>query len=98
MPRPKLLHISIEDLPFGASLKRSLAGMKELADYDLDSGELVVRAKSKPYIADVERAISNLHHYAEANKNHIPVFEGEQFISKKLLARMMRVSRPTLNR
>ena len=98
MSRPKLLRISIGDFPFGASLKSSLGRMKELSGYDLDSVELVVRAKSKPYIADVERAISNLHHYAEANKNHIPVFEGEQFISKKLLARMMRVSRPTLNR
>jgi len=98
MPRPKLLRIKIDDLPFGASLKSGLGRMKELADFDLDSVELVIRTKSKPYIADVERAISNLRHYTEASKHLIPTFEGEQFISKKLLARMMRVSRPTLDR
>ena len=98
MSRPKLLRLSIRDLPFGTSLKSSLSGMKELAGYDLDSVELVVRAKSKPYIADVDRAISNLRNYAEASKHLIPTFEGEQIISKKLLARMMRISRPTLDR
>jgi len=98
MSRPKLIRLQIDDLPFGVSLKSSLSRMKELAGYDLDSVELIVRSKSKPHIADVERAISNLRHYAESNKYLIPAFDGEQFISKKLLSRMMKVSRPTLDR
>jgi len=98
MSRPKQLRLKIGDLSFGSALKCDLARMKVLSGYDLDSVELVVKQKSEPYIVDVERAMKNLVQYEANNRHLIPTLSDEQIITKKLLVRMMKISRPTLDR
>ena len=71
----------------------------ELAeDYDMESIEITIKKKVEPIIKDVDRAIRNLQHYSAANKQFIETFNGRQLIFKKDLAKMMNVSRPTLDR
>jgi DNA-binding transcriptional regulator YiaG len=71
----------------------------ELAEsYDMDSIEITIKKKHQPYIQDVDRAILNLQRYYAANKQYIETFDGWQIITKKDLAKMMKVSRPTLDK
>lgn len=69
------------------------------ADYDLSSIELKVKHnKSKPILQkDVSELINNLLRYQSANKERIPTLDGMQLINKKLLARMLKITRATLD-
>lgn len=69
------------------------------ADYDLSSIELKVKHnKPKPILQkDVNELINNLLRYQSANKEHIPTLDEMQLINKKLLARMLKITRATLD-
>lgn len=97
MPRRKQIKIQAKDIPLYESLVSELSKNPELADYDMESIEITIKKKYEPYIKDIDKAISNLQHYYAANKQYIETFNGKQIISKKDLARMLKISRPTLD-
>ena len=99
MPRRKQIKIQAKDTSIYEQIVSELSKNPELAeDYDMDSIEITIKKKHQPYIQDVDRAILNLQRYYAANKQHIETFDGWQIISKKDLAKMMKVSRPTLDK
>ncbi len=69
------------------------------ADYELSSIELKVKHnKPKPILQkDVSELINNLLRYQSANKERISTLDGMQLINKKLLARMLKITRATLD-
>lgn len=98
MPRRKKITIKAKDTPIFDLLASELSKNPELAmDYDMDSIEITITKKHQPYIQDVDKAISNLQHYYAANQKFIEHFNGKPIISKYLLAKMMKVSRPTVD-
>lgn len=70
-----------------------------LADYDLSTIEIKVKHnKPKPVLKkDIGELINNLLRYQSANRERIETFNGMQLIGKKLLARMLKVTRATLD-
>lgn len=99
MPRRKIITIKAKDTSIFRGIVAELSKNPELAaDYDMESIEITIKKKYQPYIKDVDKAISNLQHYYAANKQFIETFNGKQLISKNALAKMMKVSRPTIDK
>ena len=99
MPRRKKQIIKAKELWIFQDLVSELSKNPELAEeYDMESIEITIRKKHQPYIQDVDRAIANLQRYYAINKQYIETFCGKQIISKKELAKMMKISRPTLDK
>jgi len=99
MPRRQQITIPIEKLSVFESLIEELSENPLLEDYDLDTVQLtILKKKSPPRIKDVDKAIENLKWYVAANSSRIEMFEGHQITNKKDLAKMMKVSRPTLDK
>ena len=99
MPRRKQIKVQAKDTSIYKQIVLELSKNSELAeDYDMDSIEITIKKKHQPYIQDIDKAILNLQRYYAANKQYIETFNGWQIISKKDLAKMMKVSRPTLDK
>lgn len=98
MPRHKQIRVSIKDLSCGDELKSELARMKSLAGFDLDRAEVVVKQRPAPVIKNAEQTMRNLEQYHANNRHLIQTIDGRQLVNKKDLARMMKISRPTLDR
>lgn len=92
MSRRKKITIPVKNTKIFVQIVSELSKRPELADFDMDSMEITLKQKITPYIKDVDQAISNLQHYYAANKQFIQIFNGEQVISKKDLARLHSVS------
>lgn len=99
MPRTKKLKINVSELGCYSQLVAELNKNPLLADYDLSTIELKVKHnKPQPILKkDVSELINNLLRYQSANCERIPTLDGVQLINKKLLARMLRVTRVTLD-
>jgi hypothetical protein len=99
MPRRKLFKISAIDTSIYDVIVSELQKNPELAvGYDMSTIEISVKKKIIPHIQDIDKAIDNLKHYITVNKEFIRVFNGEAIVSKKNIARMLKISRPTLNK
>ncbi len=99
MPRLKTRVISIDDLKCKEVLINEL--MAEIGAEDYDFNKISVHVKSKgppPFIANVDKAIKSLERYYLCNKHLIKTFKSEQIIRRKQLAKMLGISRPTLNK
>lgn len=99
MPRTKELKINISELSCYSQLVAELNKNPLLTDYDLSTiGLKVKHNKPQPILKkDVSELINNLLRYQSANSERIPTLDGMQLINKKLLARMLRVSRATVD-
>ena len=98
MARRKEQKIKLSTLECRDMLIKELSQNPLLADYDMNSIEIKVLHKTTPYIKDIDRAVDFLQRYYSANKDKIQVMFGKQIISSTDLAKMMRVSRPTVNK
>jgi hypothetical protein len=99
MPRRKQIKILAKDTFIYKQIVSELSKKPELAeDYDMESIEITIKKKYDPQIKDVDRAISNLQHYYAANKENMTTVFGYHVITKKDLAKMMKVSRPTIDK
>jgi hypothetical protein len=99
MPRRKLYKISAKDTSIYDVIVSELQKNSELAaDYDMNTIEISVKKKITPHIQDIDKAIDNLTRYMMVNKEFIQVFNGEAMVLKKDIARMLKISRPTLNK
>lgn len=99
MPRTKELKINASGLGCYSQLVAELNKNLLLADYDLSTIELKVKHnKPKPILKnDVGELINNLLRYQSANRERIPTLDGVQLINKQLLARMLKITRATLD-
>lgn len=99
MPRTRELKINVSELGCYGQLVAELGKNPLLTDYDLSTIELKVKHnKPQPILKkDVGELINNLLRYQSANSECIPTLDGVQLINKKLLVRMLRVTRATLD-
>ena len=99
MPRTRELKINVSELGCYSRLVAELNKNPLLTDYDLSAIELKVKHnKPQPILKkDVSELINNLLRYQSANSERIPTLDGMQVINKQLLARMLRVTRATLD-
>ena len=99
MPRRRQITIPVEKLTVYEELINELSENPIWEDYDLDTVKLtILKKKAPPHIKDVEKAIENLKWYVAINNSRIEIVEGQQIINKKDLAKMMKISRPTLDK
>ena len=98
MPRRKQYKISARQTAIYDVIVAELQQSPELADYDMSTIEISVKKKIIPRIQDIDLAISNLKRYIAINKEHIQTVNGEMIVFKKDIARMLKISRPTLDK
>lgn len=98
MPRRKQYKISASQTAIYDVIVAELQQNPELADYDMETIEISIKKKFTPRIQDIDLAISNLKRYIAINKEHIQIINGEMIVAKKDMARMLKISRPTLDK
>ena len=98
MPRRKQYKISARQTVIYDVIVAELQKNPELADYDMGTIELSIKKKITPRIQNIDLAIANLKRYIAINKEHIQTINGEMIVSKKEIARMLKISRPTLDK
>lgn len=99
MPRTRELKINASGLDCYSRLVAELNKNPLLTDYDLSTIALKVKHnKPQPILKkDVSELINNLLRYQSANRERIPTLDGVQLINKQLLARMLKITRATLD-
>ena len=98
MPRRKQYRISARQTAIYDVIVAELQQNPELADYDMETIEISVKKKITPRIQNIDLAIANLKRYLAINRDHIQTINGEMIVSKKEIARMLKISRPTLDK
>ena len=98
MPRRKQYKISANHTAIYDAIVEELQKNPELADYDMGTIEISVKKKITPRIQNIDLAINNLKRYIAVNKEHFQDINGEMIVYKKELARMLKISRPTLDK
>ncbi|MDP3432944.1 MAG: hypothetical protein Q8T04_08280 [Bacteroidota bacterium] len=98
MPRRKQYKISARQTAIYDVIVAELQQNPELADYDMETIEISVKKKITPRIQNIDLAITNLKRYIAINRELIQTVNGEMIVSKKEIARMLKISRPTLDK
>lgn len=98
MPRRKQYKISARQTAIYDTIVSELQKNPELADYDMETIEVSVKKKITPRIRNIDKAIDNLKRYIAVNKEFIQIVNGEAIVSKKDIAKMLKISRPTLDK
>ena len=98
MPRRKQYKISARQTAIYDVIVAELQQNSELADYDMGTIEISIKKKITPRIQDIDSAIANLKRYLAINKEQIQIINGEMIVTKKDMARMLKISRPTLDK
>lgn len=98
MPRRKQYKISARQTAIYDVIVAELQQNPELADYDMDTIEISVKKKFTPRIQNIDLAIDNLKRYLAINREHIQTINGEMIVTKKDIARMLKITRPTLDK
>ena len=98
MPRRKQYKILARQTAIYDVIVAELQRNPELADYDMETIEISVKKKITPRIRNIDKAIDNLTRYIVVNKEFIQIVNGEAIVSKKDIAKMLKISRPTLDK
>lgn len=98
MPRRKQYKILAREMEIYDTIVAELQKNPKLAGYDMDTIELSVKKKITPRIQNIDKAIKNLERYIVVNKEFIQVVNGETIVLKKDIVKMLKISRPTLNK
>ena len=98
MPRRKQYKILARQTAIHDTIVSELQKNPELADYDMETIEISVKKKITPRIRNIDKAIDNLKRYIAVNKEFIQIVNGEAIVSKKDIAKMLKISRPTLDK
>ena len=96
MPRRKLTTINLKELKSYHILIDELRSNPAYADKDLTTLKLTVFNSYEAIIKDADKAIDYLQHYVAAKKGAIKLFQDEQIITRRQLAKMLGISRQTL--
>jgi len=98
MPRRKQYKISARQTAIYDVVVAELQQNPELADYDMETIEISIKKKFTPRIQNIDLAIDNLKRYLAINKEQIQIINGEMIVAKKDIARMLKITRPTLDK
>lgn len=98
MPRRKVLTIDVSQLKRCTDVYLALKNDPIFEEYDLSTLTISVKAKITPVIKNAERAASNLENFLVANPACYEEFNDVKYVTKQKLAKMMRVSRTTLDK
>jgi hypothetical protein len=99
MPRRKQKTIQLSDLQCRDALIEELRKNLLLGDYDMDTIEITIKENYHPRInKDIDELIDTLQRQYAANRHSLEVYEGIEIITNTELAKLMKVSRPTVNR
>lgn len=98
MPRRKQYKISARQTAIYDVIVAELQQNPELADYDMDTIEISIKKKFTPRIQNIDLAIANLKRYLAINNEQIQIINREMIVAKKDIARMLKISRPTLDK
>ena len=98
MPRRKQYKISASQTAICDVIVAELQQNPELTDYDMDTIEISVKKKFTPRIQNIDLAIANLKRYLAINGEQIQTISGEMIVAKKDIARMLKITRPTLDK
>jgi len=98
MPRRKQHKVLARKTAIFDVIVAELQRNPELADYDMETIEISVKKKITPRIRNIDKAIDNLTRYIVVNKEFIQIVNGEAIVSKKDIAKMLKISRPTLDK
>ena len=98
MSRRKELTVEIKKLGNSEDIIELLRSDPMFEGYDFSTLTLKIKADINPVIKDAKRAYEFLTAYMAANPNCIEYFQDEPMVDKKHLARMMCISRTTLDK
>lgn len=99
MPRRKEIKINSLELECSGDIIRELKADPRFENCDFSTLTLSVKENKLPAkIMDVRKAISNLKHFMAVKGNSIEVVGGKQVIRKHELSKMLKISRPTLDK
>lgn len=98
MPRRKQYKISARQTAIYDVIVAEFQQNPELADYDMDTIEISIKKKFTPRIQNIDLAIANLKRYLAINNEQIQIINGEMIVAKKDIARMLKITRPTLDK
>ena len=98
MPLRKLYKIGARQTAIYNAIVAELQQNPELADYDMETIEISIKKKITPRIQNIDLAIANLKRYISINREHIQTINGEMMVTKKEIAGMLKISRPTLDK
>jgi hypothetical protein len=98
MPRRKQYKISASQTAIYDVIVAELQQNPELADYDMGTIEISIKKKFTPRIQNIDLAIDNLKRYLAINKEQIQIINGEMIVAKKDIVRMLKITRPTLDK
>ncbi len=100
MPRRKQQKIDVTSLKCRDVLIKELSQNPLLANYDMGSIELTIKEnKPAPQIKkNIDLLINTLQRSYAANKHLLETFDGKEVINNTTLARLLKVSRPTMNK
>lgn len=97
MPRRKKYTISAKHLSIYNKIVAELSANPDLSDFDMETIQLTILKRIEPYVKDIDKVIRHFQHYVAANKKFIETINEEQLITRTKLAKMLGISRPTLN-
>lgn len=98
MPRRKQYKVTARQTSIYETIVMELLKNPDLVDYDMETIEISVKKKITPRIRNLEDTINNLKRYIAVNKEFIQIVNGEAIVSKKDISKMMKISRPTLDK
>ncbi|MFR9165040.1 MAG: hypothetical protein ACLVKO_01985 [Dysgonomonas sp.] len=98
MPRRKKHVLKGRELEIYRSLVEELSQNPELADYDMNTIEITLLKNLTPQIRNIDKAIANLKRYIAINGKNITIINGEPSVFKRDIIKMMKISRPTLDK
>lgn len=98
MARRKVHKIPAKEISICKEIIDELRKRSDFAEYDLSTIEISAKKKVVPRIRNIDRAIDNLKRYIAINHDFIKTIHGVPVTSKKEIVKMLRVSRPTLDK
>ncbi len=98
MPRRKTLTLNLHALECGEQIYQLLFDCEQLFDYDLSTLKITIQEDIEVKIKNIDKVIYNLERYMAHYPNYSDVEGGENLVKKKTMAKMLGVSRVTLDK
>ncbi len=98
MPRRKTITIDLSTLEFGDSIYELLAEEEQFLNYDMSTLKITIQEEIENKIKDPKTAIQNLERYMAINPNYSDVPYKQNLVKTQTLAKMLGVTRVTLNK
>lgn len=97
MARRKRKQIKAKELEIYPSLVEELSNRAEFAEYDMSTIRISLLKNIEPTIRNIDGVIARFERYLMMNQHYIETLLGEELINRQKMAKMLGISRPTLN-